>query len=137
MDLVALVGRILFVLIFFGSAYGHFTNTDYMAGYAQAKKLPAPRLAVLGSGVWMVVGGLLVLLGLWGDFGALMLFLFLAPTALVMHAFWRETDPRARANEQIQFMKDIALAGGALLIFVLYRTDKVGLAITGPLFGSF
>ncbi len=85
MDIVALIGRILFSAIFLSSAYGHFAQTAAMTGYAESKKVPAARLAVLGGGVLLLLGGLMVLLGVWGDLGALFLVVFLVPTALLMH----------------------------------------------------
>jgi hypothetical protein len=53
-----------------------------------------------------------------------------------MHNFWTLTDPQARQMEQIQFSKDIAMAGGALLAFALFAHagDDLGSTITGPLF---
>jgi uncharacterized membrane protein YphA (DoxX/SURF4 family) len=136
MDVVALVGRILFSLLFLGSAFGHLTQADAMAGYAASRGLPQPKLAVLGSGVLILVGGLLVLLGIWIDLGALLLAIFLIPTAVLMHPFWKETDAMAKQNEMIAFQKDIALAGAALLVLALYAGygGELGITITGPLF---
>jgi putative oxidoreductase len=136
-DVVALVGRILFVLLFLGSGYGHLAQTEAMAGYAASKGVPSARLATQLTGVLIIVGALMVLLGVWADLGALLLVLFLVPTALLMHAFWKESDPQARQLEMIQFQKDMALAGAALLIFALVVKlgDDLGLTITGPLFG--
>jgi putative oxidoreductase len=136
MDVVALIGRILFAALFLGSAFGHLTQSEAMAGYAGAKGVPQARLAVLVSGVLMAAGALLVLLGIWLDLGALLLVVFLVPTALLMHQFWKETDPMARQNEMVQFQKDLALAGAALVILALYGGygADLGITITGPLF---
>ncbi len=136
MDVIALIGRILFVLLFFGSAFGHLTQADAMAGYAASKNIPSPKLATQASGVLMLVGALMVLLGVWADLGALLLVLFLLPTAFLMHNFWAESDPQTKQMEMIQFNKDIALAGAALLFFGLYAGagSGLGLTITGPLF---
>jgi putative oxidoreductase len=136
MDVVALIGRILFAALFLGSAFGHLTQTEAMAGYAGAKGVPRPKLAVLASGVLMAAGALLVLLGVWLDLGALLLVVFLVPTALLMHRFWQETDPATRQNEMVQFQKDLALAGAALLVLALYGGygADLGITITGPLF---
>src|SRR5262245_43357332 len=136
MDVVVLIGRILFVALFLGSAFGHLPQTEAMAGYAGAKGVPSPQLAGQASGVLMLVGALLVLLGLWMDLGALLLVVFLVPTALLMHQFWKETDAQAKQQEMVQFQKDMALAGAALVIFGLYAGygDAVGITITGPLF---
>lgn len=136
MDVLVLIGRILFSAVFLSSAVGHLTQTDVMAGYAKSRGVPAARLAVLASGVLILVGGLSVLLGIWPDVGALLLVLFLVPTAITMHAFWRETDGQARQNEMIAFTKDLALAGAAIALFALfaYAGDDLGLTIVGPLF---
>jgi uncharacterized membrane protein YphA (DoxX/SURF4 family) len=136
MDVVALIGRILFSALFLGSAFGHLTQADAMAGYAASRGLPQPKLAVLGSGVLILIGGLLVLLGIWIDLGALLLVIFLLPTAFLMHPFWKETDAMAKQNEMVAFQKDIALAGAGLLILALYAGygSELGITITGPLF---
>jgi putative oxidoreductase len=62
-------------------------------------------------------------------------FLFL--TAFIIHRFWRIQDPLARQMEQIQFSKDLALAGAALVIFYAWNQLQAdaGLSITDPLFG--
>ena len=135
MDVLVLIGRILFAALFLGSAVGHFTQTAAMAGYAQMKGVPQARLAVLGGGVLLALGGLMVLLGVWADLGALLLVIFLVPTAILMHGFWKETDPQARQMEMVQFQKDLALAGASLMLFAFFaHVDDLGLTITGPLF---
>lgn len=136
MDVVILIGRILFVILFLGSAYSHFAQAKGMTGYAQSKGVPMPAVGVYGGGVLMGLGGLSVLLGIWPDLGALLLVIFLVPTAVLMHGFWKETDAQARMMEQIQFMKDISLAGAALALFGLFATlgDDLGLVIVPPLF---
>ena len=133
MDVVALIGRILFSLLFLISAVEHVVKTRDFAAYVRAKKVPGATAVTFGSGILMGVGALLVLLGIWGDLGALLLFVFLVPTALVMHAFWTETDPQARQLERISFLKDIALAGASLLIFVAYASGAIEWTITYPL----
>jgi putative oxidoreductase len=135
-DVVALIGRILFVALFLGSGFAHLSQTQAMAGYASSKGVPAAKLATQVTGVMIIVGALLVLLGIWADLGALLLVVFLIPTAVLMHAFWKETDPQQKQQENVQFMKDLALGGAALLIFALIvkAGDGLGLTITGPLF---
>ncbi|MEU1997946.1 DoxX family membrane protein [Nocardia gamkensis] len=135
MDVVVLIGRVLFAVLFLTSALGHFTRTEAMAGYAQSKGVPMAKAAVLGSGLLFALGGLSVLLGVWADLGALLLVLALLPTAVVMHRFWQETDEETKQSELIQFSKDVALAGAALMLFAFFaHIDELGLTITGPLF---
>jgi putative oxidoreductase len=136
MDLIVLIGRILFSALFLGSAFAHLTQSQGMGAYAQAKGVPMARVSVLVTGVMLALGGLMVLLGIWPDLGALLLVAFLVPAALLMHAFWKETDPQARQGEMIHFQKDLALAGAALMLFAFfaYVGDDLGLTVTGPLF---
>lgn len=134
MDIVILIGRILFGAVFLASAVGHLTKLDYMAGYAESKGIRPGKPAVLLSGVWVLVGAVLVMVGAWADLGALMLAVFVLPTAFLMHGFWSETDPAQKANEQIHFHKDLSLGGAALALFGLFEAfgDQIGLMVTGP-----
>jgi uncharacterized membrane protein YphA (DoxX/SURF4 family) len=138
MDLVILIGRILFVAVFLTSAMAHFTQAENMTGYAKSKGVPSAALSVLVGGVLLALGGLSVLLGIWPDLGALLLVVFMLPTAVLMHSFWKETDPQARQMEMIQFFKDLGLGGAALMLVGLFAKlgDDLGLTITGPLFGG-
>jgi putative oxidoreductase len=58
------------------------------------------------------------------------------PAALLIHAFWKVEDPMQRANQQVHFMMNLALAGGSIMAFVLFAGlgHDLGLMITGPLF---
>jgi len=136
MDIVLLAGRILFVYLFLTAGIGHIRNREMMAGYAGQMGLPAPSFFVPLTGVQLLAGSLMVLLGIWADAGALLIALFLLPTAFVMHAYWKVDDPQAKQGDRIHFQKDIALLGAALIAFVLFQQygDDLGLMITGPLF---
>ncbi|MFG2000006.1 DoxX family protein [Spirillospora sp. NPDC048911] len=135
MDVIALIGRILFAALFLGSAFGHLTSADAMAGYAAGKKLPQPKLAVQVSGVYIGLAAVMLILGIWPDLAALALVPFLVLTAVLFHDFWRQESPEARQMEMIQFNKDVGLAGAALGFFALYASDaNPGLNLVGPLF---
>lgn len=137
MDVLVLIGRILFAALFLGSALGYLTKTTAMAGYAASRGVPAAVPATVGGGVLLLAGGLSVLLGVWADLGALLLVVFLVPTALLMHAFRKESDAQARQMGMVHFQKDMALAGAALMMLALiaHAGSDLGLTITGPLFG--
>ncbi|MFT4605515.1 MAG: putative oxidoreductase [Rhodothermales bacterium] len=113
MQYIPLVGRILFSAIFIMSGLGHFTQTAMMSGMVPAW-MPAANLVVILTGVAIVAGGLMVLLGYKAKLGGLILALFLIPTALLVHG------PGFAAGDQVasgMFMKDMALAGAGLLIY--------------------
>ena len=137
MSVLVLIGRIVFSVLFLYSAVGHLTQTKNMSQYAASRGVPVAYAATLLGGVPLLLGGLSVLLGIWADLGALLLAIFLFPTAVLMHGFWKEKDPMARMTEQVAFLKDSALGGASLALLGLFviAGDELGLTITGPLFG--
>ena len=132
-DVVLLIGRIVFGALFLISAVGHLTQSKTLGGYAATRGLPQAVPLTLLTGVQILVGGLSVILGVWGDLGALLLAAFLVSTAVLIHNFWRETEAMSRQMELVQFTKDAALAGAALVLFWVFSQDP-DLTLTGPLF---
>jgi len=120
-EIALIAGRVLFALLFISSGINHFTKNEAMTGYAKYKKVPMAKAAVYLSGLMILLGGIYIVLGFYADLGALLIALFLIPTAFLMHAFWKETNPTAKQNETIGFFKDLSLAGAALIIFALLR----------------
>lgn len=135
MDIVLVVGRILFGLIFIMSgAMGHLGAFAQSRGYAQSKGIPLAGPAVILSGVGIFAGGLGVVLGVWADVAALGLALFLFFTAFFMHPFWTEKEPMARISELSQFQKDLALLGASLVVFAVTASGgDLGPSLTAPL----
>ena len=66
----------------------------------------------------VVLGGGSILLGLFPVVGFWLIVAFLVGTTPMMHGFWSVSDPGQRAMEQIQFMKNVALLGAALMMIV-------------------
>lgn len=128
MNALFVIGSVLFAFLFVGAGIGHFKATEAMTGYAKYKGLPAPKAGVLVSGALFLLGAIAVAVAaiaqgdfvVYGFFGALAIALVMFPTAVIFHNFWKETDPQAKQNEQIQFNKDIALAGAALVIAFVF-----------------
>ena len=135
MDVLLIIGRVLFSLIFISSGLSHLTKVEAMSGYAQFKKVPAPKVAVIVTGLMIIIGGLYIALGVYADLGGLLLAIFLLATAFMMHNFWTIQDPQAKQNEMISFMKNLALAGAALIIFVVVGSGgNFGPSITSSFF---
>ena len=120
-EIALIAGRVLFALLFISSGVNHFAQNSAMTAYAQYKKIPMAKIAVYVSGLILVLGGIYIALGFYADLGALLIAIFLIPTAFLMHAFWKESDATAKSNERIAFFKDLSLAGAALIIFALLR----------------
>jgi putative oxidoreductase len=134
MDVVLLIGRVLFASVFIVSGSTvHLLNWRDGVAYARAKGVPAPELLVPASGLMAVGGGLLLVLGLWADLGALLLAGFVFPVAFGMHAFWKVEDPMERLQDQVHFLKDLSLGGAALALFALFQQfgSEIGLTL-GP-----
>ena len=119
MEIAFLIGRILFGGYFLTGAASHLINNAGMVGYASSKGVMAPKAAVVGSGLLLLIGGLSVLLGYMPLIGVITLALFLVPVSFKMHAFWKETDPMAKMNAKIQFSKNMALLGAALMLLAV------------------
>ncbi|MGH2985860.1 MAG: hypothetical protein ACRDLO_04125 [Solirubrobacterales bacterium] len=54
-----------------------------------------------------------------------------------MHAFWKETEPQAQQMQMVNFVKNVSIAGGPLILFYAFNQlqGEAGLSITDPLFG--
>lgn len=114
-----LIGRILAGAFFLMAGINHFAHLKMMSGYARSKGAPMPEMAVGGSGVLLLLGGLSYLLGIYPHIGALLLIIFLVPTTFVMHDFWKVKDPQARMVEMVMFQKNIALLGFVLMSLLI------------------
>ena len=111
-----LIGRLLFAGFFITNGINHLQKRKELAEYARAKGVPSPELAVTLSAVPLLAGGASLLLGVKPKLGAFAVLGFLAGVSPVMHNFWRDEDPETRNNNMINFMKNMALAGGALAL---------------------
>lgn len=87
-----------------------------MAGYAGTKGVPSPEVSVGLTAVPLILGGASVMLGVKPKLGTLALLGFLAGVSPVMHDFWRNENPQESANNQVMFLKNLALAGAALAL---------------------
>lgn len=84
-------------------------------GAAESLGIPEPEAAVRVNGAAMALGGLALGLNVLPRAAALGLIASLVPTTLAGHAFWTADDD-ARPVQQIQFLKNVGLAGGLLAI---------------------
>jgi uncharacterized membrane protein YphA (DoxX/SURF4 family) len=111
-----LIGRLLFGGYFLYSGINHLKNHQQMAPYAESKGVPNPNATVMLTGIPLVIGGASLLLGIKPKLGAVAILGFLAGVSPIMHDFWRNEDPDERQANMINFMKNAALAGGALAL---------------------
>jgi putative oxidoreductase len=108
------VGRFFFSLIFIMSGVNHFSAGTI--AYAAEQGVPMANILVPLSGLLALFGGISILLGYFARFGAMLLILFLVPVTLTMHNFWDISDPAIHQMQMIQFMKNLTILGGVILI---------------------
>ena len=85
--------------------------------------MPAPKLAVAGTGLLLLLGGLSVVLGAWPQWGLWLIVVFLAGVTPQIHNFWTVGDGMQRMGELTHFMKNVALLGAALALLKLAETQ--------------
>lgn len=114
-----LLGRAIFGGFFLFNGINLLVHEKSMSQYAASKGTAAPDVAVPAAGSMLVVGGLSVLAGLKPRQGLAAIVGFLVPVTLQMHRFWDEQDPQKRMVETINFTKNVALMGAALMMMQL------------------
>ena len=114
--ILAVLGRVLLCTIFFTAAVGNkIPNFQAVAGYMAKEGVPAPQVMLAGAIVFLIVGSISIVLGYKARIGAFLLLVFLALATYFFHDFWTLSDPQARQEQMIQFMKNLGLMGAMLL----------------------
>ena len=111
-----ITGRILFALIFLVSGFNHFSPATI--AYADSQGVPMAAISVPFFGVIAIVGAVSIMVGYPGRIGALLIIVFLVPDTVFMHRFWSVSDPTMYQMQFINFMKNLALLGGAIMLLV-------------------
>jgi putative oxidoreductase len=119
MDYLFLLGRILYGGFFVLAGINHFQHLAMLAGFAGFKGVPSPNAAVAGSGLLVLLGGLSIMSGFQPTLGVICLVLFLLPVSLMMHTYWSDTDPPTKLQNQVNFQKNVALLGAALMFLIV------------------
>ena len=120
-EILFLAGRLLFGGLFAYNGVNHFRNYAAVRGYCAYKHVPMPGAAAILSGGWLIVAGSSVLVGFRPEVGLVLIVLFLLVVTPVIHDFWNIADPGQRLGEMINFTKNAALMGAALMMLSLPR----------------
>lgn len=110
-----LFGRILLSAIFVLSGLSKVFAFHTFAGMLAAKGFPLATVAMAIAIAIEVLGGLAILSGFRAKITAWIVFLYLIPTTLAFHNFWT-MQGMARMDNQVHFMKNLAIMGGLLLL---------------------
>lgn len=107
--LISLVARVLLSAIFISSGYAKIGGYEGTVQYMASQGVPGlllPAVIALELG-----GGLAILLGLFSRWAALGLAIFSVLAAFLFHGNF------ADQSQAIAFMKNLAMAGGLLLLY--------------------
>ena len=111
-------GRTMLALIFVMSAIGNkIPNFGDVTQYMASEGVPAAPLLLVGAIVFLIAGGISIVLGFKAKVGASLLMIFLALATYFFHDFWTY-DPESKEfqMQMIQFMKNLALFGAMTMI---------------------
>ena len=120
-DYLFVLGRVLYGGFFLLGGINHFQNLGMMSGFTASKGVPAARPGVIASGLLIILGGLLVILGWHVRIGLACIVSFLVPVTFLMHNYWVEKDMMAMINQRVNFQKNVALLGAALMMLMIPR----------------
>ena len=119
MNSLLLIGRIILGGFFIYSGVNHFAGFGMMTQYAKMKGVPFPSVAQAVTGLMLLVGGISIVLGIYPLVGIVLLVAFLVPVTLMMHNFWKITDPQMRMADKTNFLKNMALVGAILMLLAI------------------
>ena len=117
MDIILLIGRVFFGGFFFLSGLNHFKHLSDLTAYARSQKVPTPKLAVIGTGLLLFLGGLGIILGVYVGLSLILITIFFVFVTPKMHPFWTESDPLKKAAEKRDVMKNMALLGATIMLY--------------------
>lgn len=118
MDVAFLVGRILLGLFYLYNGYHHLANVESLASYARSKGVPAPKLAIIGTGLLLLAGGLSFVTGLLPLVGVAAVAVFFIGVTPIMHDFW-DQEGQSRRTQRTQFLKNMAILGASLALLAI------------------
>jgi putative oxidoreductase len=117
-DTLWLLARCFIGGIFVYSGFGKLMALDAFAASLGKGGVPMPEvMAVVGAAVEFF-GGLAIVLGLQTRYAALLMALFTISATLISHRFWDFQDLAMRKGQSVHFMKNLAILGAFLLLFV-------------------
>lgn len=114
--MLRLLGQILLSGIFLKGGTDAFLEPGHRVELVAGAGIGNPRMAVEVNGAVMATGGAMLALNIAPRLAALALIGSLVPTTLVGHAFWKAPDEATRKAHLTQFLKNLGILAGLLLI---------------------
>ncbi len=115
---VALAGRILLALTFVLAGYDKIWTTAATVTYMASHGIPLSGILVYGVIVLELIGGLMLMAGLYARWVAGAFFLYTLALALVFHAYWTVSAAEVRVQHGF-FFEHLSMMGGMLMVMAL------------------
>jgi len=114
-DALSLIGRIFLAVIFLLSGFGKIGGFEGLIGQIASKGFPVPAAFAAATIAIELGAGLMLVFGWKARWAAFLLAVFTAIVTVFFHNFWAMPEAQ-KMMQQIQFMKNLALIGGLLLV---------------------
>lgn len=116
-DILLLIGRILIGWLFFKNGWDKLMNMPGFVGYLTNLKVPNPGFWVWPATAAELLIGATFILGLATRYAALVAVVYLVIATALAHRYWEYPAPQL-GNQFNHFVKNLAIMGGALIVFV-------------------
>lgn len=118
------LGRLLLGALFVVSGANKVMAWEGTLGYIQGRGFPVTEVygypasqLLLGAVIALeIIGGLMVISGFGAKIAAVALALFTIAAGVLFHDFWMVADAAQQTNQFNHFMKNLAVAGGLLVV---------------------
>jgi putative oxidoreductase len=115
-DLLLLIARLLLAAMFLSSGYTALADIESTAAYFAGLGVPLPQLVSIATGVFEILGGLLLVVGFQTRLAAAALALFSIVATILGHYGQGGGDAMMVFMHTQMLLKDIAVAGGLIVL---------------------
>lgn len=128
------IGRFLLAFIFLFSGARKIMGYQATLGYMQSKSAfpamdiagyPLVEVLLMATIALEILGGLMLITGIGSRLAAVALAVFTVVAAVIFHNFWTVTDAMQYVNELNHFLKNLAIAGGLLIVATQPSRDEL------------
>jgi putative oxidoreductase len=117
MDVLFLIGRILYGGFFVVLGASYIKNHARLSALAEVKRVPYPTAAVMACSILSIFGGLGIVTGRHTVYALGAIILVLVLVSFRFNDYWNADDPQEIAVEMAQFMRNMALVGATVMMY--------------------
>lgn len=116
-SIILVIARILFASLFFQDAiFNKIMHANQSMSLMSSIHLPFPKVLLVLIIAFELIGGCLLILGFYTQIICILFAVFCIAVSLMFHRFWQYSEFSVMQNQMNHFMKNLAIAGGAIYI---------------------